>query len=382
MKYKAFQDFYIEENIKHLVLHEHNGILISPPFATEKCRDYNKVLCIDGDTIRYIDLELPSATSKFNAVTSIDNSVWFIPYGIWDDFNVVVQLKDFSPIYHKIDKPGKGQFYNIATDGATAFSFPLGYEHTSYGIFIKDEQVNTIDIDRQEHIKLHMGCVFANGKYWSAPRSDTPGYVNMVSFDGDNIQTYPIYVNNPDVTRKYTDIIVKGNTLYSLPFGETPGLTELLEFDTETNTYILHELKIPDFAKKYNVGVLVNDVIIALPYGDEHYLDSNWGLVYDTITGEHFLFDIGLKFGGKYRFRSGIEFNNMAVFFPTGTPTCPIMCIDSTGIIKKIELPNLLVGRPILHKNKLCTIAYHIQTEKHFVLSMDSSLEINLIEID
>jgi hypothetical protein len=187
MAYKAFQDFYHEEAIKHLVLHNHNGVLISPPFATEKCKDYSKVMCLDGNDVTFIDLDLPPATSKFNAIASIGDSVWFIPYGIWDDFNIVVQLKNGSPIYHKIDLPGKGQFYNIATDGKTAFSFPLGYEDTSYGIYIKDEKVQIIDFNKQGHTKLHMGTVYCNGSYWSAPRGDTPGYCDLVKFDGKDI---------------------------------------------------------------------------------------------------------------------------------------------------------------------------------------------------
>ena len=41
--YKAFQDFYKEQSIKHMLLVEHNNELLSPPFATEKCKDYSKV---------------------------------------------------------------------------------------------------------------------------------------------------------------------------------------------------------------------------------------------------------------------------------------------------------------------------------------------------
>lgn len=373
MKYKAFEDFYKEEPIKHLVLHNHNNVLVSPPFATEQCKDYSKVMCKDGDHTWFIDLDLPAATSKFNAISSIGDSVWFIPYGIWDDFNVVVQLKDFKPIYHYIDKSGKGQFYSSATDGKTAFSFPLGYEETSYGIHIKDDCVHTVEFDRQEHTKTHMGTVHANGKYWSAPRGDTAGYINMTSFDGNNIETFPINVKNPNVTRKYSDIIVNGNTLYILPFGETPGVSELIEFDTVTNTYKLHELDIPDFAKKYNAGVLVEDTIIALPYGDEHANDSNWGLTYNIVTGKCNTFDIGLSFGGKYRFRSGIAYGDNAMFLPTGTPSCPILTINKHGkILARDMLADHLLGRPIIHKNSVVTMGHNFNDKESYIVTLDS----------
>lgn len=373
MKYKAFEDFYKEESIKHLVLHNHNGILVSPPFATEKCKDYSKVFCKDGDRMSFINLDLPPATSKFNAIVSIDDSIWFIPYGIWDDFNVVVQLKDFKPIYHHIDKPGKGQFYSVATDGKSAFSFPLGYEETSYGLYIKDDALHTVDFDRQSHTKTHMGTVYANGKYWSAPRGDTPGYINMTSFDGTNIEAYPINVKNTDVTRKYSDIIVSGNILYILPFGETPGMCELIEFNTDTTTYKLHELDIPDFAKKYNTGVLVDDTIIALPYGDEHSDDSNWGLTYNIVTGKHSVFDIGLSFGGKYRFRSGIAYGNNAMFLPTGTPSCPILTINKSGeILSRDMYADHLLGRPVIHDNKVVTMGHNFNDQESYVVTLDS----------
>jgi len=181
MAYKAFQDFYHEQSIKHLLLHEHKDILVSPPFATESCKDYSKVLCIDGDKQWTIDLDLPPVTSKFNGAITMGDSVWFIPYGIWDDFNIVVQLKNFEPIYHKIDMPGKGQFYSTATNGTTAFSFPLGYEDTSYGLYISNETVTVVPFDKQSHMKLHMGTVYCNGRYWSAPRSDNSGYINTLS---------------------------------------------------------------------------------------------------------------------------------------------------------------------------------------------------------
>ena len=375
MKYKAFEDFYREEPIKHLVLHEHNGLLVSPPFATELCKDYSKVMVKDGDNIFHISLDLPPATSKYNAVTSIDDSIWFIPYGIWDDFNIVVQLKDLKPIYHVIDKPGKGQFYSIATNGQTAFSFPLGYEETSYGIYIENETVTTIDFDKQGHTKMHMGTVYCNGRYWSAPRGDTPGYTSLTSFDGKIVRHYPINIKNPSVTRKFSDIIVSGDTLFMLPFGETPGVNELIEFDTVTNTYKIRELDIPDFAKKYNTGVLIEDTIVALPYGDEHYNDSQWGLTYNIVTGQHKAFDIGLSFGGKYRFRSGVAYGKSAVFLPTGTPSCPILFIDKTGTIRASEdFSDHLLGRPIVQGDKIHTIGHNFKDKESYVVTLDSFL--------
>ena len=45
--YKAFEDYYKDESIKHLVLHDWNGTLVSPPFATEKCRDYSSLMFLE-----------------------------------------------------------------------------------------------------------------------------------------------------------------------------------------------------------------------------------------------------------------------------------------------------------------------------------------------
>ena len=94
--YKAFEDHYKEQPIRHLLLAEHNGALISPPFATELCKDYSKVAVINDRTVEYIDLDLGDATSKFNAVAKVGESSWLIPYAIWDDFNVVVQLENLT----------------------------------------------------------------------------------------------------------------------------------------------------------------------------------------------------------------------------------------------------------------------------------------------
>jgi hypothetical protein len=375
MVYKAFQDYYNEQPIKHLLVHDHNGILVSPPFATEQCKNYSTVLFFNGKNEWSVDLDLPPATSKFNSIVSIEDSVWLIPYGIWDDFNVVVQLKNFTPIYHYIDRPGKGQFYNAASNGSTAFSFPLGYEETNYGLFIKDGKVETVDFNKGSYTKLHMGTVYCNGRYWSAPRGDEPGYINLMSFDGRKLKAYPINVKDSTVTRKFTDIVVCGNKLFSLPFGETPGATEILEFDTETNTYKLHDLDIPDFAKKFNVSVLVDDTIIALPYGDEHYNDSNWGITYNTNTGKHKMFDIGIRHGGKYRFRSGISYNDNAVFLPSGTPSCPILSVNKNGEILTREFcKDTMLGRPVIYDKKLITMGYNFNTKKSQLISLDSFL--------
>lgn len=376
MAYKAFQDFYKEQSIKNLIVFEHNGILVSPPFATDLCKNYSTVLCFDENKSWSIDLDLPPATSKFNSTVSIDDSLWLIPYGIWDNFNVVVQLKNFKPIYHYIDKPGKGQFYNAATDGKTAFSFPLGYQETNYGLFVTNDRVETVDFDKENYTKLHMGTVYCNGRYWSAPRGDESGYVNLMSFDGHRLESYPIAVKDCSITRKFTDIIVSKNKLFALPFGETPGATEILEFDTETNTYQLHDLDIPDFAKKFNAGVLVDDTIIALPYGDENFNDSNWGLIYNINTRDYKVFDIGIHHGGKYRFRSGIAYKGNAVFLPSGSPSCPLMVINKQGeVITKSYHPNVMLGRPIVYKDRLVTMSYDFSTKTSQLLFLDSFLK-------
>lgn len=362
MGYKAFQDYYKEAEIKHLLLHVHGDLLISPPFATDKCKDYSKVMVIDNTLISYIDLILPPATSKFNTSVSINDSVWFIPYGIWDDFNIVVELNNLKPIYHTIDKPGKGQFYSAATDGATAFSFPLGYEDTNFGIYIKDGKVITVDFDVSDHTKLHMGTVWCNNRYWSPPRSDEAGYANVVCYDGAMITTYKVNVSDPTITRKYSDFVVCGNTLYALPYGEQPGMTEVLEFDTVSGDHYLHKLTVPDFAKKYNCMVLLDEVIIGLPYGTEKEFNSNWGVSFNTVTKESTAFDIGkeLAHGGKYRYRCGINYNGSAVFLPAGTPSCPVIKITKDLQISSIQLEHVMLGRPVLHNKKLKALGHHM----------------------
>lgn len=362
MTYKAFQDFYHETGIKHLLLTEYKGALVSPPFATEQCKDYSDVLVYKDDVVSFIKLDIPPATSKFNAMAVIDDSLWFVPYGIWDDFNVVVELLNFNPVYHKIDKPGKGQFYSIATNGQTAFSFPLGYEDTSFGLYIKDRQLQTIDFSKQGHTKLHMGTVWCNGKYWSPPRSDNDGYTDIVSYDGNETNCYPVNSGNTRVSKKYSDFVVKNNTLYALPFGEDAGLNTVLEFNTETNEYTLHELNCPDFAKKFNCMVLLDDIIIGLPYGSKHSSDSHWGIAFNTVTKESSAFDLGndLNYGGKYRFRCGINYNGVAVFLPSGTPNLPIVSIDKNLKVSKTYIDDVMLGRPIIHDGMLTTLGYHM----------------------
>lgn len=369
--YKAFQDFYKEQSIKHMLLSEHNNELLSPPFATEQCRDYSKIFYKNN----YIELSLPAATSKTNAIAQVGNSSWFIPYGIYDEFNTVVELRNTTPYYHTLPFKGKGQFYSVATDNKTAFSFPLGYEDTNYGLYIN----NGVEAHKlpTEGKKLHMGTVYCNGKYWSMPRGDEPGYNTLLSFDGKQYQSYVLDVD-ASITRKYTDIIVKDNTLYSLPFGETKGLNTIVEFDTETNTVTYHDIHGVDFAKKYNCGVLVGNNIIALPYGDEHTNDSNWGLVFNTVTKETTQFDIKLNFGGKYRFRSGIEYMGNAYFFPSGTPSCPILKIDQTGeIVRGVYVNNIMFGRPIVYQNQIHVIGHHMKTNEEaiYIVKEDLSYE-------
>ena len=131
-----------------------------------------------------------------------------------------------------------------------------------------------------------------------------------------------------------------------------------------------------DFAKKYNSGVLVNNKIIALPYGDEYTQDSNWGIIFDTDTKESKNFDIGLNFGGKYRYRCGVALDNKAVFFPSGTPSCPIMSVEENGNAKTLYLTDYLLGRPHIKNNLICCMAYRKADSQHFVLTLDSELKL------
>lgn len=374
MSYKAFQDWYHESKIKHLLLSIYNNELVSPPFATELCKDYSTVW---REKSKNLEMDLPPVTSKTNAYAIINNSMWMVPYGIYDEFNTVIELKDNLVAYHSLPFTGKGQFYSIASDGKTAFSFPLGYEGTNYGIYINDRvSVHKLPFSGT---KLHMGTVYCNGRYWSMPRGDNPGYNQLLSFNGEIFKSYTVDVDN-NITRKYSDIIVKEDTLYSLPFGETSGLNEVIEFDTNTETISYHKLAIPDFAKKFNAGVLIDDVIIALPYGDEHADNSNWGIVFDTIQKTNITFDINISYGGKYRYRSGIAYKENAIFFPSGTPSCPIFKISKNGnILQEKYFDNILFGRPVEYQDKLAVIAYNINEKQSSIFLFDEELNYEVL---
>lgn len=374
MTYKAFQDWYHEAEIKHLLLYVYDNKLISPPFATNKCKDYSKVLVYDNE-INFIDLNLPPVTSKTNAVIEVDGDLWLIPYGIYDKFNTVVQLKNYSPIYHSVDKKGKGQFYSAASNGTSGFSFPLGYEETSFGLYIKNSQVTAIDFERNNKTKLHMGCIYCNRKFWSMPRSDDPGYTDLVSFNGKYLKSYKLEQIDSSITRKYTDLIAVDNKLYSLPYGETKGLNEIIEFDTEQEKFTYYKIKGRDFSKKYNSMVLINDLIIGLPYGDEFESDSDLGIIFNTTDKTINQFSIEIGHGGKYRYRSGISFFNSAYFFPAGTPSCPIIKISVNGTMEqKIYLENIMLGRPVVYNDKMWAMGYNIDNGQQFIMSFDENL--------
>jgi hypothetical protein len=376
--YKAFQDWYHEGNIKHLLLHEHNGNLISPPFATNRCKDYNRIMKYDG-SISYIETALPPATSKTNCVLTVNGSSWFVPYGIYDDYNVVLELKDDTPIIHTVKAEGKGQFYSGASNGSVGFSFPLGYEGTQYALIIKNSKPELIPM--KCIAKAHMGTVYCNNKFYSMPRGDQPGYNNLVSFDGERFDYYHVPVEST-ISRKYTDLIVVGNKLFSLPFGEQSGLNDVVEFDTITQQISLHKLNVPDFAKKFNSMLTLGELIVGMPYGDEFSQDSNWGVIFNTVTKESKPIDIEITHGGKYRYRCGIEFNDLAVFFPSGTPQCPIIAVDKNGsIVKKLQFTNIMFGRPIIHKSHIHVLAYNTVNETQSLYIFDSNLKYEQLDL-
>lgn len=384
MTYKAFEDFYKEAEIKHLVLHQHGDYLVSPPFCTDRCKEYNKFMFYKDDQFEFLDLELSLATSKFNGICSIGDSIWTIPYGLFDDFHTILQIKNKQPIYHTINKPGKGQFYSLASNDKQGFSFPLGYEDTAFAIHIKDDTVRLVDFNTQEHRKMHMGTVYCNGKFWSPPRGDTEGYNNVVSFDGDKIETYPIDFSQSHILRKYTDFIVNGDILYALPFGQNAHLDEILVFDTNTLTYRLDQINVPVFFKKFNCGVLINDTIIGLPYGDKHQTNSNYGIVYNCNTGNSKIVDLNeaLNFGGKYRFRSGIAFQGNAVFLPAGSPSIPVIVLDKEGnTIHQQYYRDYVLGRPIIYQDQVWAIAYEIKTKKQFLFVLGNGFVAEFIPI-
>ena len=381
MSYKSFEDYYREAEIKHLVLFKHGNYLISPPFCTDKCKDYSRVLIYQDGGVVWFDVDTPAATSKYNSMISIGSSAFFAPYGIWDEFNTVLELDTRGrgkATYHTLDSTAKGQFYNMASDGTTAFSAPLGYEEVSFGLFIKDGKVKQIPFPVTGELKKHMGTVWANGYYWSAPRGESYDYNQILKFDPDTEELSFITADLPKARRKYSDFIVAGNKLFALPLGKDIELRQMLVVDTVTDSVELVDLNVPTFVKKYNAGVLLDNVIVALPYGHKDNGDANYGLVFNTDTYEHSVFDIGLTFGGKYRFRSGVEYNGVAIFLPTGTPNADIIVVDKTGtILFRKSLPEYILGRPIVHNELVYTIAYNVLTKKHSILTIDSSYTFN-----
>lgn len=374
--YKAFQDWYTEAKIKHLILEEYQEQLVSPPFATEKCKDYSDIFFWDGKRLNSTTLDLPPVTSKTNCTLVVNNKLYLIPYGIWDGFQTVVEIDGTKPNYHQLNSGGKGQFYSGATSGYSGFSFPLGYEETNYCIHIEPSgNVRTREFYYPNFTKLHMGTIWCNGKFWSMPRCDEPGYSSIVNFDGTSFNYTNLNGINSNVRRKYSDCISVGDKIYSLPFGEDLGLTEVVELDTNTNEYNLYPINGNDFSKKYNTFTLVDNTIIGLPYGDEHCEDSNWGVVFNIETKESWQFDIGIYHGGKYRYRSGLAYKGSAFFFPSGTPSCPIFKIDTRGnIIERKYFNQVMLGRPIVWNDWIYCMAYDIQRESHHLLKFDERL--------
>ena len=381
MSYKSFEDYYREAEIKHLVLFKHNNYLISPPFCTDKCKDYSRVLIYKDGGVAWFHVDTPPATSKYNSMVSIGFSAFFAPYGIWDEFNTVLELDTRGPgkaTYHTLDSTAKGQFYNMASNGETAFSAPLGYEEVSFGLFIKNGKVKQIPFPVTGELKKHMGTVWANGYYWSAPRGESYDYNQILKFNPDTEELSFITADLPKARRKYSDFIVAGNKLFALPLGRDIELRQMLVVDTTTDSIELVDLNVPTFVKKYNAGVLLDNVIVALPYGHKDNGDANHGLVFNTDTYEHSVFDIGLTFGGKYRFRSGIEYNGVAIFLPTGTPNADIIVVDKTGtILFRKSLPEYILGRPLVHNELVYTVAYNVLTKKHSILTINSSYTFN-----
>jgi hypothetical protein len=224
-----------------------------------------------------------------------------------------------------------------------------------------------------------MGCVLVNGNYYSPPRGETLDYDTILKFNPTTEEVTMIKIDNlPLSKRKYSDFTQVGNKLFALPFGREQELHHMLVLDTITDTTELVELNVPPFMKKYNVGVLLDDVIISVPYGHKDDGDANYGLVFNTTTYAHSTFDIKQSFGGKYRFRCGIAYNNIAIFFPAGTPNADIVAIDKTGaIIFKKSFPEYILGRPIEYNGLLYTLAYQVVTQQHCLVTLDKDYNIN-----
>ena len=376
MAYKSFEDFYREASIKHLIVFEHNGTIISPPFCTDTCKDYSNVLFYKDGGLAYRSVDTPLATSKFNSMAVVDNSLWFAPYGIWDKFNAVLEIKDGKPITHYIDSTAKGQFYNLASNGTSAFSAPLGYDTVGFALFIKDGKVKQIPMPDNGELKKHMGVVYHNGHYWSPPRGEGYDYNQILKFNPDTEQLSFITVDLPKARRKYSDFIIAGDKLFALPLGRDLELNHMLIVNTLTDETELVELNVPKFVKKYNAGVLLGDTIVAMPYGHKEDKENNYGLLFNTKTYEHSIFDVGQEFGGKYRFRCGVEFNGVAVFFPTGSQNVELIAVNKDGnIVWKKLFDEYVFGRPIVYNNRVMTIAYQIETKQHYMFSLTSTFE-------
>ena len=337
MTYKSFEDFYREAEIKHLVIWEDNDVIISPPFCTDQCKDYSKILLLT-DKLNYVYADTPPATSKFNSMAKVNNSLWFAPYGIWDEFNTVLELRENIAISHTIDSSAKGQFYSLASNGTSAFAAPLGYEAVSFALFIKDGNVKQIPMPVSGELKKHMGTVWCNGHYWSPPRGEGYDYNQILKFNPDTEELSFIDVNLPIARRKYSDFIVVGNKLFALPLGRDYELNHVLVLDTTNDSTELVELNVPKFIKKYNAGVLLGNTIVAMPYGHKDSGDANNGLLFNVNTYEHSTFNVGQSFGGKYRFRSGVEFNGLAVFFPSGSQNTEMVAVPVV-ILPPVMLP-------------------------------------------
>lgn len=383
MSYKSFEDYYREATIKHLVLFEHKDFLVSPPFCTDMCKDYSKVMVYKDGKVSFIDVDTPPATSKYNSMVSIGDSMFFAPYGIWDNFNTVLELKDLKPIYHTVDSKSKGQYYNMSSDGVSAFAAPLGYEPISSCLFIKDGVVKQIPVEESSILKRHMGSVYCNGKYYSPPRGEEPEYSSILCFDPITESIKLIDVPGlPLSKRKYSDFIVVGHKLYGLPFGREVELRHMLVLDTTDDSVELIELNTPSFMKKYNAGVVLNESIVMMPYGHKDDGDASTGLVYNTVTREQKTFDIGKSFGGKYRFRSGCEYNGNAVFFPAGTPKADINVVNINGdVVFRASYPEFILGRPLVHKGLIYTMAYNVVSKDHYIVTMNSQFQIDFTPI-
>lgn len=384
MGYKSFEDFYRDTEIKHLVLFEQDGKLISPPFCTDKCKDYSRVMILENDVFTFMDVDTQPATSKYNTMANINGTLYFAPYGIWDKFNTLLSLNNQDARSYKIISNSKGQFYNMASNGNTGFASPLGYDPVSFAIYIKDWKIQQIEVPGTDELKRHMGTVFLNGSYYSPPRGESYDYDRILKFEIETEQLTLIPVPNlVKARRKYSDFIVAGDKLFALPFGRDLELKHMLVYDTTQETVELVELNIPDFVKKYNGGVLIDDTIIALPYGHKDNGDANFGLVFNVDTYKHKIFDIGQSFGGKYRFRSGIAYNGVAVFLPAGTPNADIIVVDKEGnILFRKQMPAYIIGRPILYNTCITSLAYKIETKEHFLFKLDANYTITLSKID